>query len=146
MPAVQLTIEMAGPLDIAMPPTVRYEGSEGGSVTIRAHGGRGGWYHAAELPPPDAVVALNAGLAAAAYNWSPSLSLIQQRRVPFFFTDYSEYSAERGVTRCEAHGLRLTHPIGLNPFRAPLRQPLVANGAVGFPWISNGFIAGLTAA
>ena len=32
--------------------------------------------------------------------------------------------------------------VTLNPFRAPLRQPLVAGGAVGFPWLSNGFLAG----
>jgi hypothetical protein len=32
--------------------------------------------------------------------------------------------------------------VELNPFRAPLRQGLVAGGSVGFPWLSNGFIAG----
>ena len=32
--------------------------------------------------------------------------------------------------------------VGLNPFRMPLRQGLVNGGSVGFPWLSNGFVAG----
>lgn len=41
--------------------------------------------------------------------------------------------------------MTLTHPVAVNPFRAPLRQPRVNGGSVGFPWLSNGFIAGLNA-
>jgi hypothetical protein len=63
------------------------------------------------------------------------------RRTPFAFTDYSEYSADKGAALAERHGLRLSAPVQLNPFRAPLRTPRVARGAVGFPWLSNGFIA-----
>ena len=46
------------------------------------------------------------------------------------------------MRRAQAHGLELSEPIALNPFRAPLRQPRVHNGAIGFPWVSNGFLAG----
>ena len=31
--------------------------------------------------------------------------------------------------------------VSLNPFRAPMRLPLVRGGAVGFPTLSNGFLA-----
>lgn len=144
MPSTTLTLDMVGPVDVDLPPTVRYEGGRGGSVTIHAHGGEQGWYHryAEPLPPPDVAIALNAGLAAREYHWSPSLTLLQRRKTPFFFTDYSEYSLEKGVARAEAHGLGLTQPPTLNPFRAPLRQPLVNHGSIGFPWVSNGFLAG----
>ena len=57
-------------------------------------------------------------------------------------SSYSEYSAEKALTTAEKSGLHCTSSIELNPFRAPLRQPLVAGGSVGFPWISNGFVAG----
>jgi hypothetical protein len=144
MPSTTITIEMAGPVDVPLPESVKYDGRLGGSVTVRAHGGSGGWYHKAapHLPPADVAIALNAGLAAREYLWSPSLDYLQQRRTPFFLTDYSEYSIERGVRRAQAHGLELSVPIELNPFRAPLRQPRVHNGAIGFPWVSNGFLAG----
>ena len=55
---------------------------------------------------------------------------------------FRRYSAEKAVAFAEARGLRLASPIALNPFRAPLRQPLVAGGSVGLPWLSNGFLAG----
>jgi hypothetical protein len=147
MPTAHLEIEMVGPVAFDLPEKpVVYDGPVGGRVAVRAHRST---YHLlaleAQLPKPDLVVALNAGLAAAGYNWSPSLQLVHRLSVPFFFTDYSEYSAERAAAFAEKHGLRQTSPVTLNPFRAPLRQPLVAGGSVGFPWLSNGFIAGFNA-
>jgi hypothetical protein len=55
----------------------------------------------------------------------------------------SEYSAEKAAAAAVRAGMRLSPDgIVLNPFRAPLRQPLVGGGTVGFPWVSNGFLAG----
>jgi len=88
------------------------------------------------------AVALNAGLAAAGYPWGPTVELLQARDTPFFVTDYSEYSAEKAASFAQARGMRCSVPLTLNPFRAPLRQPLVAGGSVGFPWLSNGFLVG----
>ena len=145
LPSARIDIDMVGPVacDLPAKPVV-YDGRHGGRVTIRAHRGA---YHLLALDNPklgrfDVAVALNAGLAAAGYPWSPTLSALQRRGAPFYFTDYSEYSAEKAAAFAEARGLRLTTPVALNAFRAPLRQPLVAGGSVGFPWLSNGFIAG----
>ena len=88
------------------------------------------------------VVALNAGLAAPGYNWSPTLALLQRQKTPFFFSDYSEYSADKAMALAETHGMPVAQPVIINPFRAPARQPRVVGGAVGFPWLSNGFLAG----
>ena len=144
-PATTIAIEMVGPTGLALPPPVRFDGRLGGSVTIRAHGGEP--YHAravqlARLGAADVVVALNAGLAAPGYDWSPTLSTVQRAGVPFFFTDYSEYSIEKAVAFAQRHAMAGALPVRLNPFRAPLRQPLVVGGAVAFPWVSNGFLAG----
>lgn len=146
MPRQELLIEMvcAGSSTLKLPREVRFAGRLGGSVTIRACGGGGAWYHDGTLglAPPDVAVALNAGLAVPNYNWGPTLLQLGHAATPFFFTDYSEYSAERGVAFALQHGMTLTDPVSLNPFRAPLRQGLVNGGSVGFPWLSNGFIAG----
>ena len=57
------------------------------------------------------------------------------------FTDYSEQSVEKGLLLAATFGMTPSHSVSLNPFRAPLRLPLVRAGAVGFPTLSNGFIA-----
>ena len=113
-----------------------------GRVAVRAVGGDGKWYHdvADGLDAPDVAIALNAGLAVPSYEWAPTLRRLGM--TPFFFTDYSEYSAERGAAFAQRHGMRLSVPVRLNPFRMPLRQGLVNGGSVGFPWVSNGFVAG----
>eukprot|EP00325_Prymnesiales_sp_UTEX-LB-985_P008539 CAMPEP_0174699856 /NCGR_PEP_ID=MMETSP1094-20130205/5005_1 /TAXON_ID=156173 /ORGANISM="Chrysochromulina brevifilum, Strain UTEX LB 985" /LENGTH=156 /DNA_ID=CAMNT_0015897263 /DNA_START=105 /DNA_END=575 /DNA_ORIENTATION=- len=146
MPSAHIELDMIGPVafDIPSKPIV-YEGTAGGRLTIRA---KRGAYHTLMLDGAlpehaDVAIALNAGLAAAGYGWGPSLDLLQRRGTPFFFTDYSEYSTEKAVDFATARGMRLTLPIALNPFRAPLRQPLVGGGSVAFPWLANGFIAGL---
>ena len=51
-------------------------------------------------------------------------------------------SIRRGAAFAQRHGMRLSVPVRLNPFRMPLRQGLVNGGSVGFPWVSNGFLAG----
>lgn len=140
MPRAALSIEMVGPVAFDLP--ARPLQFDGGRVEVSAHRGA---YHtvAAELPRPDVVVALNAGLAAAGYGWAPTLRLVHARGSPFWFTDYSEYSADKAAAACVEAGMRPADAgVVLNPFRAPLRQPMVAGGSVGFPWLSNGFLAG----
>jgi hypothetical protein len=142
-PATTIDIEMVGPAGLALPPPTRFDGRLGGSVTVTAHGGL---YHEplllAHRGAADVVVALNAGLAAPGYDWSPTLGTVQRSGVPFFFTDYSEYSIEKAAAFAQLHAMAGALPVRLNPFRAPLRQPLVVGGAVAFPWVSNGFLAG----
>jgi len=144
MPSTALHVDMIGPVAFDLPskPLV-YDGPRGGRVTITAH--RGAYHTLAregQLQRADVTVALNAGLAASGYGWGPTLELLSKQNRPFFFTDYSEYSAEKAASVAEAKGLKLTVPVAVNPFRAPLRQPLVAGGSLGFPWLSNGFLAG----
>eukprot|EP00966_Prymnesium_polylepis_P204193 4730107-Prymnesium_polylepis.1 len=148
---LELTMVSAGSSAVDLPAPLVYQGSRGGSLTLRARGGAGEWYHhvlemprmaPAALPPADVAVALNAGLAVPNYNWPPTLRALQRAGTPFYFTDYSEYSAEKAAAVAVAHGMVPSGPIRLNPFRAPLRHGLVNGGSVGFPWVSNGFIAG----
>jgi hypothetical protein len=148
LPDAHLVIEMIGPLACDLPhQTASHDGARGGRVSVNAHRGA---YHLLALDEPslfanggpDVAIALNAGLAAPGYNWSPSLQMMQRKGTPFYFTDYSEYSAEKAVSFAEARGMKVTTPVSCNPFRAPLRQGLVAGGSVGFPWVSNGFLAG----
>ena len=56
------------------------------------------------------------------YGWAPTLRILQKRGTPLYFTDYSEYSTVKGATAAQTEGMKLTRPVGLNPFRAPLRQ------------------------
>ena len=147
LPAAHLEVAMIGPVAFDLPnkPLV-VDGSDGGRLTVSIH--RGAYHTLAregDLPfggKADVVVALNAGLAALGYGWAPTLDILAKRKTPFYVTDYSEYSIDKAVGFAEARGLHLTSPVSLNPFRAPLRQPLVAGGSVGFPWLSNGFVAG----
>ena len=151
-PAATIVIEMVGPVTKKFLPKspVRFEGRLGGSVTIRVHGGRGMHYHnpSLDLHPtiPDVCVACNAGLAAPEYAWGPTLKLIRQRGVPFVFTDYSEQGVEKSLSNtADLYGLKVIQNTCLNPFRAPVRKPLINNGSVGFPWLANGFIGACTA-
>ena len=138
----RFSIELVGPVGCDLPdgPVRVHE-----RVTVRAHRGL---YHSDDVQaaleaPPDLVVALNAGLAVPNYEWAPTLRRLAGGPAPFFFTDYSEYSAEKGVARAREHGFGAPSVgVDLNPFRAPLLQPRVMGGAVGFPWLSNGFVAG----
>ena len=60
LPAATIVITMVGPLGIALPPPLRFDGTDGGSVCVEV---TSALYHCAELPPPDVAIALNAGLA-----------------------------------------------------------------------------------
>ena len=145
-PALRLHIEMVGPLGIALPPPIAFDGEKGGRVTVAV---RRGLYHevAQEMETPDVVVALNAGLAIAGYNerWPETLGYLQRLGAPIVFTDYSAQSIDKGLRFGEQHGgldAATASPTALNPFRAPMRLPRVDGGAVGFPTLSNGFIGG----
>jgi hypothetical protein len=67
--------------------------------------------------------------------------------LPLVFTDYSEQSIEKGLAlAAKLYGMATSastpeRAVSLNPFRMPLREPLVRGGAVGFPTVSNGFLA-----
>ena len=141
-PAVALRIEMIGPLGIALPPPALYEGSAGGHVNVSV---RRGLYHELDLPRPDLAVAPNAGLAIEGYGdrWPLTLRHLAERNIPFVFTDYSEQSMEKGLAFAARRCAMPPPTIGvtLNPFRAPMRLPMVHGGSVGFPTLSNGFYA-----
>ena len=140
-PALALRVEMIGPLGIALPPPMLFEGAHGGHVSVSV---RRGLYHTLDLPSPDLAVAPNAGLSIEGYadRWPPTLYHIQQRRIPFLFTDYSEQSVEKAIAFAERRcGLTPSIGVTLNPFRQPLRLPCVNGGSVGHPTLSNGFYA-----
>ena len=129
----------------AVPPWVPRgrEGARGGRVTVTV---RRGLYHdvAPELPPPDVAIALNAGLAVTGYaeRWPDTLRCLAARRTPFVFSDYSEQSVEKGLAFArQKASLAPSLGVRLNPFRAPMRLPRVDGGCVGFPTLSNGFLA-----
>ena len=147
LPAATLVIEMIGPLGVALPPPARVPSAAGGSLTISV---RSALYHTLQLPAPDLAVAPNAGFAVAGYadRWPETLRHLHERRIAFVFTDYSEQSVEKGIALAAAQmapDVNATEPVeravSLNPFRMPLREPLVRGGAVGFPTVSNGFLA-----
>ena len=149
LPATTIVIEMIGPLGVALPPPARVNGASGGSLTISV---RSALYHTLHLPRPDVVVAPNAGFAVAGYadRWPETLRYLHERTIPFVFTDYSEQSVEKGLELAAkqkdaavASAAAASEPrlVYLNPFRMPLREPLVCGGAAGFPTVSNGFLA-----
>lgn len=155
-PHTRFVIEMVGPLTIDTPSTpLHYEGRLGGSLIIRVHSGVSLFYHnpalALERPVPDVIFAANAELSTPDYEWGPTLDLIQQMGAPLVFTDHSEFSVEQGLKFAALHGLQpcwtanVTGNADLNPFRAPLRYPLLNGGAVGLPWLFNGFVAAVSA-
>ena len=159
-PASTITITMIGPLGIELPPPITFDGSLGGAVTVSV---RKGLYHELFLPTPDLAIAPNAGLAISGYKdrWPPTLRYIEKWRIPFFFSDYSEQSIEKGLalaqvvseTLARVQGkeglpaalggpsMHSTTGVMLNPFRAPMRLPLVDGGSVGHPTLSNGWFA-----
>ena len=153
LPAASLNIEMVGPLGIALPASMTRGGALGGSITIKVHRGL---YHAVGLPKPDVAIAPNAGLSVVGYGdrWPETLRYIHDSCIPFVFTDYSEQSVEKGLALAANRfgmvpssgsstpgGDAASTGVILNPFRMPLREPLVRGGAVGFPTVSNGFLA-----
>ena len=144
LPAATLAVEMIGPLGIPLPDAPStFEGARGGRVTVTV---RRGLYHdvAPELPPPDVAIALNAGLAVTGYaeRWPDTLRCLAARRTPFVFSDYSEQSVEKGLAFArQKASLAPSLGVRLNPFRAPMRLPRVDGGCVGFPTLSNGFLA-----
>ena len=71
-----------------------------------------------------------------------TLRHLQQRAIPFVFSDYSEQSVEKGLAFARHHAaMAPSCGVRLNPFRAPMRLPLVDGGSVGHPTLSNGFFA-----
>ena len=142
MPSSTVDIVMVGPLSIPLPDRIAFQGAGGGSVSVSV---QKGLYHDCGLGVPDVAVAPNAGLAVAGYSdrWPETVRHIQQRAIPFIFTDYSEQSIEKGLRlAADRFGMQPSIGLSLNPFRGPLRLPLVRGGAVGFPTLSNGFLAG----
>jgi len=97
-------------------------------------------YHTWEPPEkPDVIFGLNSGLAAYS-TWLPTLNLISKRKVPSFFTDYSEISCLLGVKLLDKLGMHAGYPININPFRSPAHRP---NPAVAMPTYTNGFLYGI---
>jgi len=153
-PSSTITIVMVGPLGIALPPPITFEGAKGGRVSVSV---LKGLYHEAGLETPDLAIAPNAGLAVAGYKdrWPPTLRHVEKRTIPFLFSDYSEQSIEKGLAVVRVVSETLARVTGaqpessmqpssrvvLNPFRAPMRLPRVNGGSVGHPTISNGWFA-----
>jgi hypothetical protein len=140
-PAATITVVMVGPLGIALPPPISFEGARGGRVTISV---LRGLYHDLALPSPDLAIAPNAGLAIAGYEtrWPATLRHLQQRATPFVFSDYSEQGVEKGLAFALYHAAMVPScGVQLNPFRAPMRLSQVHGGSVGHPTLSNGFFA-----
>ena len=146
LPYTRIRLCMIGPM---MPsdvmPLTRFEGGGGGWLEITWHKGD---YTLLDLPPADLAVAPNSGIYE--YDeWQPCIACLDERRVPFFFTDYSESGLlAAAVSIREAHGLRLSLEPSLNPFRQPMDRGLLVPGvgmshSFGIPWIGNGFLAAL---
>ena len=145
LPHIPLEISMVGPVACDLPrEPVRFSAGSG-SVTVTCHAG---WYHTVDHSAlggtPDVVIALNAGLAASGYNWGDTLSLISRgpTPVPFFFTDYSEYSAEKAAARAQEHGLQLTVPRFSQPVPCTF-APTKGHGRLrrfplAFEWVDGG--------
>ena len=140
-PAATITVVMVGPLGIALPPPISFEGTRGGRVTVSL---LRGLYHDLTLPSPDLAIAPNAGLAIPGYEtrWPATLRHLQQRATPFVFSDYSEQGVEKGLAFALHHAALVPScGVQLNPFRAPMRLSQVHGGSVGHPTLSNGFFA-----
>ena len=140
-PAATITVVMVGPLGIALPPPISFEGTRGGRVTVSV---LRGLYHDLTLPSPDLAIAPNAGLAIPGYEtrWPATLRHLQQRATPFVFSDYSEQGVEKGLAFALHHAALVPScGVQLNPFRAPMRLSQVHGGSVGHPTLSNGFFA-----
>ena len=76
------------------------------------------------------------------FSTPATLRHLQQRAIPFVFSDYSEQSVEKGLAFARHHAaMAPSCGVRLNPFRAPMRLPLVDGGSVGHPTLSNGFFA-----
>ena len=141
LPATKLRLVLIGP-----------DAPSGSGETRRTEGRHGGWleviwqrglYEDIDLQPPSLAVACNSGIFE--YDsWQPTIAVLEEHSTPFVFTDYSEMGlVGAAVAIREHHGLRLSLPITLNPFRQPLDRGSMLpglEGAVGIPWIGNGFL------
>ncbi|KAL3337082.1 hypothetical protein AABB24_029641 [Solanum stoloniferum] len=112
------------------------------AVTLKLHNG---YYHDCykdlmKDTPPNLIIAPNAGVAA--YRcWLQTIELINEIKVPAFFSDYCEEACNL-ATSCisSVTGTSPTIPIQLNPFRQPLA---VEDSALFLPCYSNCFIFGI---
>ncbi|KAJ4760746.1 Zinc finger MYND domain-containing protein 15 [Rhynchospora pubera] len=91
------------------------------------------------LPAPHMVIALNCGFESYG-SWSGALGVIKSINVPVFFTERSEVLCTSAKQVLRTSGLHLTHPVGPNPFRSPLREQM---HSTNLPSFSNGFIFGV---
>ena len=114
--------------------------SGGGEVTISY---RHGLYHDLGLGRPDVALAINAGIAEYE-EWHPTLALLHEQGVPFFFSNYMESEVQKAaVELLEEHGVVLSLPATLNPFRQPMERSAIASSrSFAVPFITNGFLAG----
>lgn len=91
------------------------------------------------LPTPHMVIALNCGLESHR-SWSGALGTIKSMNVPVFFTERSEILCISSKQVLRTSGLHLTHPVGPNPFRSPMREQMPSTN---LPSFSNGFLFGV---
>lgn len=143
LPQVDLEITMIGP-HVPAPmkeATVKFTKNDPfqlGSLTIDFVQG---FYHEWEpLEQPDLVIACNAGLATYR-EWVDTLRLLHEKKIPSFFTDYSEYSCELGIMKFW-NLCRISHPPEVNPFRCPEKR---VNWDNNLPWAGNAFVFGMNA-
>ena len=95
-----------------------------------------------QAPAATCAIALNCGIGAYP-EWVPCLKALLDSKLPSFFTDYCEASAEvgRDVVRTEL-STDFSVPTTLNPFRCPVSRKQRGLGS-SYPEYSNGFYFGL---
>ena len=147
LPTTRLRLCMVGPNAPSgdVQPRTCFDSGGGGCVEVTWHRG---YYDELDLPPAHVAVAPNAGIGE--YDsWQPAIAVLHERRTPFVFTDYSEIGIlASAVTIRENHGLALSRPAALNPFRQPLERGMLvphpgASHAMSAAWMGNGFVAAL---
>ncbi len=144
LPSTRMRLCLVGP---AAPPStdalapVRFEGGAGGWLEVTWH--RSDYLEATGLPPADLAVACNSGIFEYE-TWQPAIGQLADAGVPFVFTDYSEGGLlAASIAIREAHGLELSVPPSLNPFRQPFDRRLLFDRGCAIPWMSNGYLAAL---
>ncbi|KAJ3670439.1 hypothetical protein LUZ60_010763 [Juncus effusus] len=91
------------------------------------------------LPSPHLIIGLNCDLESCS-SWNGVIGVIKGINVPAFFTEKSEILCGNAKRVLRKSGLNLSHPVGPNPFRSPLREKMGSNN---LPCFSNGFIFGV---